>query len=328
MTGDKQMEAKNIAFYLPQTDNMKNLFDVSIIIVNYNTKELVRNCLESIFEHTKNISFEVIVSDNGSKDGSIEMIKAEFPQVILIENSENLGFGAANNRGLKIAKGKYVFYLNSDTVLLNNAVKIFFEYFEKNGEREKIGALGCNLTDKNFTTTHSFASFPNPKSILFFYAMRNIKFDIKRLLHFFNFDYTKYKKKLVYQEYFGKVDYITGADLFLLNNDRAEFDERYFLYSEEVQLEYNLAKKGLNRLIIDGPKIMHLQGMSDETFDEDLLKYTTFGKIQMDISNVKFIKYNFSAIAAEACKILILGFWHKKINRERTKIYWKELRTI
>lgn len=99
--------------------------DVSIIIVNYNTKELTRNCLRSIFDQTKDVDFEVIVSDNGSTDGSIEMIRAEFPQVILIENNANLGFGAANNRGLKIARGKYVFYLNSDTVLLNNAVKLF-----------------------------------------------------------------------------------------------------------------------------------------------------------------------------------------------------------
>ena len=96
--------------------------DVSIIIVNYNTCELTRNCLKSVFEQTKNIDFEVIVSDNGSKDGSVEMIKKEFPYVILIENNANLGFGAANNRGLKIAKGKYIFYLNCDTILLNNAV--------------------------------------------------------------------------------------------------------------------------------------------------------------------------------------------------------------
>ncbi|MGN0729950.1 glycosyltransferase [Treponema sp.] len=105
---------------------MENTLDVSIIIVNYNTLELTKNCLKSIFEQTNGILFEVIVSDNGSTDGSIEMIKSEFPQVILIENNANLGFGAANNRGLKIEKGKYIFYLNSDTVLLNKAVKIFF----------------------------------------------------------------------------------------------------------------------------------------------------------------------------------------------------------
>lgn len=101
--------------------------NVSVIIVNYNTKELTKNCLASIFEKTKNIDFEVIVSDNGSTDGSIEMIKSDFPQVVLIENNVNLGFGKANNIAAKIAKGKYLLFLNSDTILLNNAVKEFFD---------------------------------------------------------------------------------------------------------------------------------------------------------------------------------------------------------
>ena len=117
--------------------------DVSIIIVNYNTKDLIKNCIDSIYEQTKDIKFEIIVSDNGSVDGSIEMIKSEFPNVILIENNANLGFGTANNRGLKIAKGKYIFYLNSDTVLLNNAVKLYpdnkaFIIKEKKGKDIKI----------------------------------------------------------------------------------------------------------------------------------------------------------------------------------------------
>ena len=77
--------------------------DVSIIIVNYNTSKFLKNCLLSIYEHTKNIEFEVIVSDNGSSDDSLDMIKTYFPQVILIENNKNLGFGTANNRGLEIA---------------------------------------------------------------------------------------------------------------------------------------------------------------------------------------------------------------------------------
>lgn len=104
--------------------------DVSVIIVNYNTLDLTRNCLKSIYEQTKDINFEVIVSDNGSVDGSIEMIRQDFPQVVLIENNANLGFGAANNRGLKIARGKYILYLNSDTLLQNNVVKIFYDYWE------------------------------------------------------------------------------------------------------------------------------------------------------------------------------------------------------
>ena len=83
---------------------------VSIIIVNYNTKELLNNCLKSIYKYTKDIDFEIIVSDNGSTDNSISMLKTEFPQVIIVDNGKNLGFGAANNKGLEIAKGKYIFY--------------------------------------------------------------------------------------------------------------------------------------------------------------------------------------------------------------------------
>ena len=130
--------------------------NVSIIIVNYNTKKLLSDCLKSIYEQTKDLEFEVIVSDNGSTDGSIEMLKSDFPQVILIENNANLGFGTANNRGLSVAKGKYIFYLNSDTILKNNAVKYFFDFWENSPEPEKIGGLGANLLNSAGETIHSY----------------------------------------------------------------------------------------------------------------------------------------------------------------------------
>lgn len=139
--------------------------DISVIIVNYNTKELTRNCLKSVFDQTSGIAFEVIVSDNGSTDGSVEIIRAEFPEVILIENSANLGFGAANNRALDVAKGKYVPCLNSDTVLLNNAVKIFFDYFEAHAG-ENLGAIGCNLKDTEGGYNCSYGKLKSLKSLL------------------------------------------------------------------------------------------------------------------------------------------------------------------
>ncbi|MCM1321062.1 MAG: glycosyltransferase family 2 protein [Bacteroides sp.] len=239
--------------------------DVSIIIVNYNTKELTRNCLASIFEKTAGVDFEVIVSDNGSSDGSIEMIRTEFPQVILIENNENLGFGTANNRGLKIAKGKYIFYLNSDTILLNNAVKIFFEYFEKNGEWERVGALGSWLLDEKENIIHSGGDFPTYKNTSHYLFMRVLdSVGIKKIV----------KRMGLYHENVNsrpkKVDYITGADLFLKNNEMAKFDERFFMYFEESDLQLYMAKKEFSRKIISEAQIVHFVGGSGT---EDKMKY-------------------------------------------------------
>ena len=236
--------------------------DVSIIIVNYNTKLLISNCINSIYKYTKDIEFEIIVSDNGSKDGSIEMIKATFPNVILIENNENLGFGAANNRGLKIAKGKYIFYLNSDTVLYNNAIKIFFDYWENANNKEKIGALGGILLDENMNETHSYGEYPNYKLLckqqlncLFFHILKTfiMVLHLKKVYEKRQ-NISKSKKNQI-----GEIDgYITGADLFLKNNNYAHFDENYFMYLEETDLQIKLHNEGFKTYILSEPKIQHL----------------------------------------------------------------------
>ena len=233
--------------------------DVSIIIVNYNTCALTRNCLKSVFEQTKDVDFEVIVSDNGSKDGSVEMIKKEFQQVILIENNANLGFGAANNRGLKIAKGKYIFYLNSDTILLNNAVKIFFDYWENSPEKDQIGALGGNLLNEKGEVIHSGGDLPTAKKeLLAFFTCILSSIGLKKL--FFKFGGTVKE----YSLYEGKIGYVIGADLFMLNNDNAKFDTTYFMYYEESDLQFHLQQKGKKSFLISEPKIIHLEGGSDK----------------------------------------------------------------
>ena len=99
---------------------------VSIIIVNYNTKDLTKKAIQAVFDKTEGVEYEIIVVDNDSKDGSVEELKKTFQdKIIIIEPKENLGFGRANNLGIKQANGKYVFLLNSDTELINNAIKIF-----------------------------------------------------------------------------------------------------------------------------------------------------------------------------------------------------------
>lgn len=239
--------------------------DVSIIIVNYNTCNLICNCLKSVFEQTKDIDFEVIVSDNGSKDGSIEMIKHEFPEVILIENNANLGFGAANNRGLQIAKGKYIFYLNSDTILLNNAVKIFFDYWENSPEKDTIGALGANLLNEKGEVIHSGGNLPTIKNeISYFFKCVLSSLGIKKIVLILGW------KTKVYSHYVGEIGYVTGADLFMLNNDDAKYDEHYFMYYEESDLQFHLQQQGKKSFVISDPRIIHLEGGSEK---KDMSKY-------------------------------------------------------
>ena len=232
--------------------------NVSIIIVNYNTKELIKNCLTSIFEKTSGITFEVIVSDNGSSDGSIEMIKSEFPQVVLIENNANLGFGKANNVGSKIAKGKYLFFLNSDTVLLNNAVKEFFDKAES--EKESF-ILGSYLYDNEGKICNSYGSFLNPfKAIL-----------TKNIYDFYPSILEKRVEKLKNEIRIGDavsekiVDFVTGADLFISQEDFSKingFDGNIFMYCEDEDLCRMAKKNGIKVKIIKSPKIAHLEGGS------------------------------------------------------------------
>ncbi len=299
--------------------------DVSIIIVNYNTKRLLADCLNSIYEQTKDISFEVIVSDNGSKDGSIEMLKDNFPQVILIENNANLGFGAANNRGLAIAKGKYIFYLNSDTILLNNAVKIFFDYWENSPEKDSIGALGANLLNINKETIHSGGLFPDYKS-----DISGLTHNIYGFMKQFFF-HTLFKKNLPEykneksEKIIGQVDYITGADLFLKNDNFSYFDEDFFMYCEETYLQYKLSQENKKRILIDGVKIIHLEGQSAEKITTNLVhNEASFAAIQGKISRIMYFKKTGSSfISIFVLKLLTAILWLNPLIFKYTKNYIK-----
>lgn len=301
--------------------------DVSIIIVNYNTKDLIKNCINSIYKNTKDVDFEIIVSDNGSVDGSIEMIKSEFPNVILIENNANLGFGAANNRGLKIAKGKYIFYLNSDTVLLNNAVKYFFDYWEKSPEKDEIGALGSNLLDVNGKVTVSFGIFISPNKIIIDLIKANygmVKYFLKWIFGKRNFEITKQIPK--YEYYIGTVDFVIGADLFMKNDINAYYDENIFLYYEELDLQFQLNKIGKKRLLIEGPKIIHLEGQSSKSnkflFMEEITKFSSINK---NISRIYYCKKNISKFKALIIKILTLTMWLNPLVIKYTYKYIPQL---
>ncbi|MDR1985241.1 MAG: glycosyltransferase family 2 protein [Prevotellaceae bacterium] len=218
--------------------------DVSIIIVNYNTKTLLKQCLKSVFEKTKDIEFEIIVVDNFSADGSQQMMKVEFPNVKLIESPENLGFGRANNLGAKSATGKYLMLLNSDTILRNNAIKILFDFIDKNA---KIGICGGNLFNEDKKPTHSYSSLPCFTQ------------ELKRLLLIPNRNYFNHTNKPQ------KVGYITGADLMIraeIFNRLNGFDSDFFMYYEESELTYRVKKEGYKVYSVPQAEIIHLERKS------------------------------------------------------------------
>ncbi len=229
--------------------------DVSIIIVNYNTEKLIMDCIKSIYDNTKNIEYEIIVSDNNSADNSINSIKEKFPSVKIIQNNENLGFGLANNEGFKLAKGKYVFCLNPDTVLISNAVKVLFDFMEQNFDA---GACGGNLYNRNMNYIHSFGYGDDIKSLL----LR------KTFLKFFFWkEYRKIKsyEKNTDRTKVQEVNHITGADLMIkkdLIDELGGFSDKFFMYFEETELEKRIRNKGFKLYYVPDAKIIHLEGKS------------------------------------------------------------------
>lgn len=224
--------------------------DVSIIIVNYNTCELLQNCLRSVVERTQQVFYEIIVVDNCSSDDSVSMVKNLFPLVKLVESKENLGFGKGNNLGSKYALGKYLFFLNSDTLLINNAVKILFNFLEDDINRN-VACVGGNLYHSDGRPNYSYTtSFP---SLLYIFLYRSY------IGSFLGYDYfNKTGKPKV-------VSIIIGADL-LISKEKFNlidgFDPNYFMYVEEGDLQYRLKQRGFQSMSVPDAKIIHLQGAS------------------------------------------------------------------
>ena len=231
--------------------------DVSIIFVNYKTKNLTINAIKSVIEQTKEIKYEIFVVDNASNDGSIEAISKEFPNLHIIKNSENKGFGAANNLAIQEAKGKYILCLNTDTILLNNAIKIMFDFMEKEGN-ENVGVCGGYLTDEKGIPCICGGYFPGLMDIIFRFCLKNI----------FPVIYTKYISSSLKSNEVnltGTIDHIIGADIFFRKSVLdivGNFDENFFMYREETDLCKRINKAGFKINFVPQAKIMHLEGKS------------------------------------------------------------------
>lgn len=270
---------------------MSNYNDLSIIIVSYNTKKLLYDCLHSIYEQTKNITFEVIVVDNNSNDGSQEMVKQNFKQVRLISNGENKGFAVANNQAIKYASGKYFLLLNSDTVILDFAITTSFKFLEQN---ENISILGCKQLNSDLSHQPSCRSFPTLWNLFVESTFLYIPFKRSRIFgsyHMTHFDYTTLMP----------VDVVMGAFMMIRKkvvDQIGLFDEEYFMYAEETDFCFRAKNHGFKTFYYPNAKIIHHGGGS--THNKPLF----FQQIHQ--AQLLYIKKNYTGIYRYLCTFVKL----------------------
>lgn len=293
---------------------MKDTIDVSVIYVNYNSTDLLITSIESVIEHTSNLKYEIIVVDNASPDGGIEKIGIKYKgNISILKSEKNLGFGGANNLGANIAKGEYLFFLNPDTKLLNNAVFLFWTYCINN-KNKKIGTLGSILLDSHLNPNHSYSVFLTPYNV------------IKGALPFNRREKTSFIKSPIF------VDYITGADLFMPRNCFVKmngFDTRFFMYSEEVDLQYRISKDGYCRVIIPEPRIIHYDGGS---YSEEI-KPSPRRRYEKDKSRIIYIKKHYSSFSFFLFRLFFLivklpALVNKRYNFTDNLNYLKMIATL
>lgn len=227
--------------------------DVSIIIVNYNTSALIKNLLDSLYDKTEGINFEVIVVDNNPTEQFAVDLEYYIDKIIYIPLNENVGFGRANNEGLKVAKGRNIFFLNPDTLLLNNAIKILSDYLDSH---DKVGVCGGNLYDASMNPTHSYQmTLPSVTWELNLFFGKGMWYKLvygKSYTH----NYTQKPKE---------VAYITGADMMVRRqvlDGVGSFNPAFFMYYEETELSYRIQKNGYKIMSVPAARIMHLEGKS------------------------------------------------------------------
>ena len=230
--------------------------DLSIIIVNYKTFNLTKNAINSIINQKHNFSYEIIVIDNASFDDSLEKLKEYFnKKVHFIANSENKGFASANNEGFKIAKGKYILTLNSDTIIKENTLNNVFEYMETN---KNVGVSGCKILLSNGDLDKaSKRSFPNPANS--FYKLFHIPNKNKKIN---NYNLDNLDDNGVYD-----IDCLSGAFMFIRKEallDSGFFDEKFFMYGEDIDLCYRIKKSNWKIVYYGKSEIIHFKGSSSK----------------------------------------------------------------
>ncbi len=231
--------------------------DVSIIIVSYNTVDFLRNCLQSVKHNISDkITYEVIVVDNASSDTSVEMVRKEFPDVKLIANKTNDGFSKANNLGVPFAKGRYVLFLNSDTIVNKNTLETMVEFMDNHLDA---GASTCFLRMSNGELDDaSHRGFPTPWNAICHFSGLSALFPHSMIFNGYHMAWKDLDKV-------HEIDTLAGAFM-LVRREAGEqvkwWDEDYFFYGEDIDFCFELKQHGWKIYFVPTVEILHYKGVS------------------------------------------------------------------
>lgn len=246
------------------------MLDLSIIIVNYNVKEFLQNLIYSIEKAGKNISYEVIVVDNASDDGSIEMLRSKFPDIQLIANTGNAGFSKANNQGLKVAKGDFLLLLNPDTLVQEDTFETLINFLKNNDDA---GMAGCKVLNPDGTLQLACRrSFPGPWTS--FSKVTGLSAIFPKSKFFARYNLTYLDENDTYE-----VDAISGSFMMLKREVYEKIgglDEIFFMYGEDLDWCYRVQKAGYKVYYVHSTQIIHYKGESTKrsTFNETKVFYS------------------------------------------------------
>jgi len=234
------------------------MIKVSVVIVNYNSFDLLNQCIDSLIKFTKDVSYEIIVVDNNSTDGDVETITSRFKNIILIKNETNEGFAKANNKGAAICKGKYLLFLNNDIIFVENTLQILLQYLREQKDRILIAP---KLLNKDGSVQHSVYSFQT--------------LWLSFTTYFFL--YSIFPRSKYFNRYFlmnrgineiTEVETVTGAFMLFYREDILAlkgFDEDYFFYGEDNDLCKRFRDSGGEIIYYPETKIIHLKGGTSKT---------------------------------------------------------------
>jgi len=261
--------------------------DLSIVIVNWNTKDLLEQCLKSILEEPPNLSYDIWVVDNASSDRSVHMVESQFPQVNLIKSKDNLGFGKANNIAIQKCPGEKILLLNPDTEVLPSALEHISAFLDDHPE---VGVAGACLLYPDGTLQTS--CYPFPTLLKEFWRLLHL--DRLKIYGVYNqFEWNRNTPR--------EVEVIQGA-AFLVRREVLDqvglFDPSYFMYTEEVDLCYRIYKAGWKLFWVPRAEIIHYEGQSTKQMPVEMF-------LQLYRSKLLFFRKNYGKLSACLYKFIL-----------------------